>query len=102
MGGRQPSSNSDGEWNIVKRFRDLPEGSLREALESTVLELVTFVTQPSCLETQADGVPCFELDNDCAECVKVRQTLEEVSRAVLEARRAMSSGGGGQRLSEPS
>ena len=40
-----------------------------------------------CREAQADGVPCFELDRNCAEC-------DEAYQAWLEYRRKKEPGPG--------
>lgn len=67
---------TDGEWQMIARLREVPEGQMRELLFEFLGQLIEFVREPRCPEVQADGVPCGAVSTDCAECLAVKEMLQ--------------------------
>lgn len=73
---------SDTEKRILAALRELPDGQLRQRLETFLLELTEFVRDPRCAEVQADGIPCDSPERDCEQCMRVEEMLRTLRSAL--------------------
>lgn len=63
------------EWELVKQLRDVPDGVARHELVGLLNDLLVFVRDPRCPESQGDGVPCRSVDVACDDCRSVANVL---------------------------
>jgi hypothetical protein len=72
---RQRLSVDQSEWELVWALRDVPAGPRKDILTQLLRDIVSFVGEPGCAESQADGVPCSSPSTDCAKCRRVDSCL---------------------------
>jgi hypothetical protein len=68
----RPTDVSEAEWDLVRALRAIPEGSWRASATEILSEITRLLQEPRCSDSQADGVPCGEVDGRCDECERVR------------------------------
>jgi hypothetical protein len=64
------------EWNFIAAMRDIPPGQLKDLMDDLLTSIIDLTRNPTCVEVQADGVPCATTAADCEQCVKVKGVLE--------------------------
>jgi len=72
------------EWMLVNTLRDLPQSAMRDRFFALLGELLRFVGDPRCAETQADGVPCASATVACDQCRKVVGILDALQARLRE------------------
>lgn len=68
------------EWDFIAAVRDIPTGQLKDLMDELLNSIVDLTKNPTCIEVQADGVPCSTPSADCEQCVKVKGVLETLKR----------------------
>ena len=72
------------EWLLLNTLRDLPRSVMRDRFFALLGELLRFVGDPRCAETQADGVPCASATVACDQCRKVVDVLDGLRTRLRE------------------
>lgn len=72
---QQRLSVDQAEWDLLWALRDVPSGPRKDILMQLLRDIVSFVGEPGCAESQADGVPCSSPSTDCAQCRRVDSCL---------------------------
>ena len=67
---------SETEHDLLSALREMPDGSLKTRLESFLVDLTGFVSDPGCAQIQADGIPCGDASADCEECLMLDKMLK--------------------------
>ena len=67
---------SANEHELLSALREIPDGSMKTRLETFLVELTNFVSNPGCAQMQADGIPCDDASADCEECLTIDQMLK--------------------------
>lgn len=70
------------EWRVILALREIPHSPLRDKVARVMNELVFYIQNPRCDGMQADGFPCGDPRNNCEECHKMWNLLEQISRQV--------------------
>jgi hypothetical protein len=81
----RPAEVSEAEWDLVRALRAIPEGSWRARATEILSEITSLIEEPRCSDSQADGVPCGEVDGRCDECEHVRELLAALVARLREA-----------------
>lgn len=81
---RFAASVEPGEWDLLRRLRDVPQGAIRTQMFSLLAELLDFADDPGCAEKQADGVPCASAHSSCEDCQRIATSVGRL-RAMLRA-----------------
>ena len=68
------------ERHLLSRLHEVPAGAARQQLFELLEDLVEFVRDPRCPESQADGVPCLSLALACEQCQLVTGVLAGLHR----------------------
>lgn len=74
---RMPLPVTAEERRLILALREIPESLLRDRVVTVVHELVHLATEPGCLESQADGVPCGSEKNLCEACSRVFERVRD-------------------------
>jgi len=73
---------SAAEMKILSSLREQPDGELRDLYRRLLLRLADFVSNPSCAEVQADGIPCASPAADCVVCLKLEDMLHALNEVL--------------------
>ena len=71
------------EWQLVERWRLVPEGPMREAVSRALGAVIGYALEPRCRESQGDGVPCGSHLGACEGCPRCLAILEDVRARLL-------------------
>jgi hypothetical protein len=77
-------SLTDAELSLVRSLRDIPPSVARDELVLLIGDLVDFVRDPRCAQSQGDGVPCLSVGNACEQCQSVADTLARLHRRLYQ------------------
>ena len=72
---RTPLPLTSDERRLIFALREIPKSLLRNRVLPVVHELVHLATEPGCLESQGDGVPCGSEKTLCEACSRVSERV---------------------------
>ena len=65
------------ERRLIFSLREIPDSPLRDRVVTLVHRLVQLASEPRCLESQADGVPCESEKGHCDACSLVSERVRD-------------------------
>ena len=73
---------SANEHQLLAALREIPDGMLKTSLETFLVELTTFLSNPGCAGIQADGIPCGSAAADCEECLMLERMMSTLKSTI--------------------
>lgn len=70
-------ANAKQELEVVQAFLAMPPCPAKDALGHLVLQVASQLERAGCAQAQADGLPCPDLEPDCATCSGLEQRLRQ-------------------------
>lgn len=76
---------TDDELALIEHLRHIPRSTTRDELTGLVRDLIDFVRDPRCPESQGDGVPCASVEIACEDCRHVIAVLAALHQRLCSA-----------------